>query len=151
MISNAATTGILEFNTSATGAGTRIITYDGTAEADATVVDGTGLGGIDLTNAGSNIAFRFTAGADQTGGNLIVRVYSSATDFSQATVPIDNTGGAATATLIARFASFATGGGAGADFTNVNAIQVEFDVAAADGQLDLIETVGRKCHDFERS
>lgn len=143
LISNAATAGILEFNTSPTGAGTRIITYDGTGESDATVVDGTGLGGIDLTNGGNDIAFRFTAGADQNGGNLLVRVYSSATDFSQATVPIDNTGGAATATLIARFANFTTAGGAGADFTNVNAIQIEFSVAASDGQLDLIETVGR--------
>ncbi len=143
LIANAATPGILEFNTSPTGAGTRIITYDGTNEADATVVDGTGLGGIDLTNGGNDIAFRFRAGADQTGGNLIVRVYSSATDFSQLSVPIDNTGGAASATLIARFADFVTAGGGGADFTDVNAIQVEFAVAASDGQLDLIETVGR--------
>ena len=143
LISNAATPGILEFNTSATGAGTRIITYDGTGEADATAVDGTGLGGIDLTNGGTNLAFRFIAGADQNGGNLIVRVYSTATDFSQLSVPIDNTGGAATATLIARFANFVTAGGGGADFTDVNAIQIEFSVAAADGQLDLIETVSR--------
>lgn len=143
LIANAATPGILEFNTSPTGAGTRIITYDGTNEADATTVDGTGLGGIDLTDGGNDIAFRFTAGADQTGGSLILRVYSSATNFSTINVPIDNTGGAATATLIARFASFTVGGGTGADFTNVNAIQVEFAVAASDGQLDLIETVGR--------
>ena len=143
LIANAATPGILEFNTSPTGAGTRIITYDGTAESDATVIDGTGLGDFDLTNGGNDIAFRLTAGADQVGGNLIIRVYSSATNFSSITVPIDNTGGAATATLIARFANFVVGGGTGADFTQVNAIQVEFSVAASDGQLDLIETVGR--------
>lgn len=72
LISNAATPNILEFNTSATGAGTRIITYDGTNEADATAVDtAVGLGGIDLTNGGTDIAFRFTAGADQAGGDLI--------------------------------------------------------------------------------
>ncbi len=58
-------------------------------------------------------------------------------------MPIDNKGGAATATLIARFADFTVGRGTGADFTDVNAIQVEFAVAASDGQLDLIETVGR--------
>ncbi len=141
--SNAATPGILEFNTSATGAGTRIITYDGLAENDAAVVDGTGLGSLDLTNGGTVLAFRFAIGADQAGGDLIIRAYSSATDFSQITVPIDNTGGAASATIVARFADFVVGGGAGANFTDIDALQVEFDVAASDGQLDLIETVGR--------
>ncbi len=143
LIANAATPGVLEFNTSPTGAGSRIITYDGTNEADATAVDPTGLGGLDLTNGGNDIAFRFTAGADQAGGSLIIRVYTDLTNFSTLTLPIDNTGGAATATLIARFASFTVGGGTGADFTDVNAIQIEFAVAASDGQLDLIETVGR--------
>lgn len=143
LISNASTPNILEFNTSPTGAGTRIITYDGTAESDAAVVDGTGLGGIDFTNGGTDLAFRFTIGANQAGGNLIIRAYSSAANFSSITVPISNTGGTATSTLIARFSGFATAGGTGANFTNINAIQVEFAISAANGQLDLIETVRR--------
>lgn len=143
LISNAATVSVLEFNTSATGAGTRIITYDGLAENDATVVDGTGLGGIDLTNGGLDLGFRFRVGADQNGGTLTVRAYSSATDFSSITMPIDNTGGAATAFVVGRFADFVVSGGAGAVFSNINALQVELNLAASDGQMDLIETVRR--------
>lgn len=143
LIANTSTPGVLEFNSSAAGAGTRIVTYDGTGESDAEVVDGSGLGGVDLTNAGVNSAFRFAIGANQTGGNLIIRAYSSATDFSSITLPIDNTGGTAASSVIARFANFVTAGGTGANFSNINALQVEFVVSGANGQLDLIETVSR--------
>ncbi|MGN6136395.1 MAG: SdrD B-like domain-containing protein, partial [Aureliella sp.] len=143
LIANTATAGILEFNAAAGSDGSRLITYDGLNESDASVVDGTGLGGVDLTNAGANLAFRLTMGADQSATNVIIRVYSTATDYSTITVPIDNTGGAATGTLIARFADFTTGGGTGADFTNINAIQLELDTGDANGQIDLFETVGR--------
>lgn len=143
LISNSSTPGVLQFDSSAAGAGTRIITYDGTGESDATAVDGTGLGNVDLTSGGADSALRFAVGSDQTGGNLIIRAYSSATDFSTITVPIDNTGGTPTSDVIARFADFTTAGGTGADFTSINALQVEFDTPGANGQMDLIETVGR--------
>ena len=144
MIANSATAGILEFNADAASDGTRVITYDGLGESDASAVDGAGLGGIDLTNAGTDLAFRLMIGADQAGGSIIVRAYTTAVDFSTITVSIDNTGGTPTSTLIARFADFTTGGGTGADFTNINALQIEFDnLSGANGQLDLIETVGR--------
>ncbi|MCC6511983.1 MAG: DUF11 domain-containing protein [Pirellulaceae bacterium] len=143
LVANAATPNILEFNTSATGAGVRYITYDGLAEADAAVVDGTGLGNLDLTNGGDDVAIRLTVGADQAGGSITIRAYTSATDFSTLTLPIDNTGGAATGTITAAFADFTVGGGAGATFNTINALQFELNVAASDGQMDLIETVQR--------
>ncbi|MFO1062305.1 MAG: SdrD B-like domain-containing protein [Pirellulales bacterium] len=140
LVANASTPGILEFNSSATGSGTRIITYDGLAENDAASVDGTGLGDLDLTAGGTRVAFKLTLGADAVG-SLMIRAYSSLTNFSATTVTMPNTGGAATSTVIVRFSDFATAGGTGADFTAINALQFEFLTGSVDGQIDLIETV----------
>lgn len=137
------TPNVLEFIASTTGTGSRIITYDG-ADGNAVTINPTGLGGVNLTNAGAVVGLRFRIGADQNSGELTIRIYSNASDFSAATVPIPNTGGVASQDVVVRFTDFAIGGGAGANFSNVGAIQLEIaGVAAVDGQLDIIETVGR--------
>ncbi len=134
------TANVLEFIASTTGTGSRIITYDG-ADGDATTINGTGLGGQDLTANGA-VGIRFRIGADQINGDLTIRIYSGAANFSTATVSIPNTGGTASEEVVVRFSNFATGGGAGATFTNVGAIQLEIAGAAAvDGQLDLVAAV----------
>src|SRR5690606_32356951 len=74
---------------------------------------------------------------------MTVRIYSDATNFSTATIAIPNTGGTAVDTIVVRFSDFTVGGGTGADFSNVGAIEVAIEgVAAVDGQLDVIETFG---------
>ena len=133
------TANVLEFIASTTGTGARIITYDG-ADGDATTIAGTGLGGVDLTASGA-VGIRFRIGADQINGDLTIRIYSGSGNFSTATVSIPNTGGTASEEVVVRFSDFAVGGGTGATFTNVGAIQLEIAGAAAvDGQLDLVAT-----------
>ncbi len=135
--------GQLVFNTSNGADGVRIITYDGLAEADPAVVDGTGLGGIDLTGGGNAVGFRLLVGNDSAGGSVILRVYSSAVNFSTLTIPLPNTGGPINQSVTAKFADFVTGGGTGANFTNINALQIELDSGSADGGIDIFETVQR--------
>jgi uncharacterized repeat protein (TIGR01451 family) len=135
---NNSVTGILVFDASAGATGSRRVTYDGT-DGDAATLDATGLGGIDLT-ASSSVGLRFRIGADQAS-TLVVRVYSSATDFSVASLAIPVTGGAPTNTLIVRYGDFTTVGGTGADFTNVGAIEFAIETGTAvDAQIDIIET-----------
>lgn len=139
---NGLTLGLLEFQASSTAQGDRIITYDG-ADGDATVLDPTGLGGIDLTAGGNASAISLTIGADQANGQLTVRVYTDGGNFSTATVAIPNTGGTANDSLVIKYTDFTVAAGTGADFTNVGAIEIEIEgIAAVDGQLDLVETLG---------
>ncbi len=139
---NGLTPGLLEFQASSTALGNRIITWDG-PDGDATTLDATGLGGVDLTAGGTASALSFSIGADQPNGQMTVRIYSDATNFSTATIAIPNTGGTAVDTIVVRFSDFTVGGGTGADFSNVGAIEVAIEgVAAVDGQLDVIETFG---------
>ncbi len=140
----AGVSGVLAFESNSGTTGTRVVTYDG-PDGDATTLNPTGLGGIDLTGAGSAVAFRYTVGTDLAGTDLTIRVFSSAGNFSVITVPIPVTaGGVATEVLDVRFDDPAwTATGTGANFANVGAIQFEFDtVAAGNGQLDNFGTIG---------
>jgi uncharacterized repeat protein (TIGR01451 family) len=140
---NSMNPGILDFAASAGANGIRLLSWDGN-DNDATALAATGLGGIDLTNGGQDLGVGLTIGADQANGAVTLRVYSSAVNFSTASAPIPVTlGGTASDAVLLRFMNFATGGGTGADFTNVGAIEVLIEgTAAVDGQLDLVGALG---------
>ena len=131
------TTNYLAFDVGAGANGTRILTYDG-VDNDAQVLNTTGLGGLDLTSAGTATGFRFAIGGE-AGTQITVQVNSGAS-VSTHTIAIPTTSGASpSATLDIPFADFT----AGADFTNVGSIQIEVSGPnAADAIIDLIQTYG---------
>ena len=140
--------GVLTFSTTGAATGERVITWDGTDGTAATVLD-TGLGGIDLTSTDTATGFNLKIGADLAGGTITLRVYSddgvggTATRFSTATISLPVTGGSASAFEYIPFTSFTAGGGGGANFTAVGAIEAEIaGVANMDGEIDLVTIVG---------
>lgn len=137
-------TGLLEFQAGAATTGTRTLSYDG-ADADGATIDAaTGLGGIDLTNSGTETGFKLKLGTEAIVSDnslLVIRVYSSAANVSIASALIPSTGGAATGDLTIPFSDFTIESGTGADFTSVNALQFDFSDALSDnGQVDFIAT-----------
>jgi uncharacterized repeat protein (TIGR01451 family) len=130
---------LLSINPGAGTSGNVVLTYDG-VDGDATSIDHTNLN-IDLL-ASSAQAFQFLAGS-QAGNSMTVDVYSGVGNFSTLTVPLPVTPGAVpTETMILRFADFVVGGGTGADFSSVTALQILVDAAlSADAQIDLTQTV----------
>lgn len=142
---NSGGAGLLSISTGAGTTGNAVIVYDG-ADGDATTIDHGNLT-ADLTTGGAE-AFHFLAGSE-AGNTMTVTVFSGSANFSTATVNIPVTVGAvATEDVIIRFApggtsaAFATGGGTGADFTNVTAISMQVDMAAAtDAQFDFSQLV----------
>ncbi len=135
---------ILEFNSSTTGGGRGTVVWDG-PDADALTLNPTGLGGVDLTDGGASDGFRLTAGVDQNGVTVTVRVHTDATSFSEGTWAVANTGGSAIDALYIALADFVQGGGATApaDFANVGAIELQINgVIAADGQFGEISSLG---------
>lgn len=136
--SNGTVAGVLVFDASSGATGSRRITYDG-ADGDASTLSASGLGGLNLT-ALDAVGMRFRIGADQAS-TLVVRVYSSATDFSIANIAIPVTGGAPTDTLVVRFGDFTVVGGTGANFSSVGAIEIAIETGTAvDAQIDIFET-----------
>ncbi|MEO8495398.1 MAG: SpaA isopeptide-forming pilin-related protein, partial [Planctomycetota bacterium] len=139
--------GVLRIDTSGPAAGQQVVTWDG-VDGNATSVDDAGLGGIDLTSAGTATGFNLTIGADLAGGTLTLRVYSddgvggTASRFSTTTIAMPATGGPATAMEYIPFTSLTPSGG-GADFTSVGAIEIEFaGVGELNAKLDLVTVVG---------
>lgn len=112
------------------------VQYDGNDD-DATALDATtGLGGIDLTSAGTQNAFVFNLVTNTVAFTTTLRVYSSPTDFSTATVSWP---AGADLRLVIPFSSFATLGGATgpADFELVTAITLSGTLAPGGFSLDL--------------
>ncbi len=140
----AVNTGILSVSAGALTSGSAILTYDGGDGDPLTVNNTNGLNNFDLTSGGTDLAFQFRAGAE-AGNTMTITVYSSPTNFSTLTTPLPVTAGAAaTEDLILRFTDFIVGGGTGANFAAVNAIQFQVNVNnAADAQVDFTQVVGR--------
>ena len=118
------------------------VVWDG-PDGDATTVDATGLGGTDFTNSGVADRLQFMIGADQSGVNLTINVYTDAANFSSFFTTIPNTGtGSATSELLVPFTSFVDTG-VGANFASVGAIEIQVNgVAALDAELALVGSVG---------
>jgi hypothetical protein len=127
----------LTYATPANGLGYVRATYDGIDAS--TNLNFPGLGSFDLTDNGANTLFQIRAGADTTHSNglIIVTVYSSATDYSRQVLAAPPVG-----TLASQFTNlfFSFAGmdnfGAGADFTDVNAIVLELN-GLADAGIDM--------------
>ena len=141
--SNAFNQHLLEYNSSATGSGTRLVTWDGVNNTPNTV-NATGLNHLDLTDGGLATGISIDIGADHSGGNVTFRVYKDANDWSTATVPMPNTGGAAQEALFLPFSSFTTGAGTGAgSFSDVGAVQLDISGnTAVNGQVGEIGVMG---------
>lgn len=132
---------LLEFTSTALGRGQRIVTWDGVDGSSN--LNATGLGNIDLTNAGANNALRVSIGADLAGGRATFRIYTDAGNSSTATVDIPATGGAGTVEVLIPFTNFQVLSGAGANLTRVGAVQLEITSdTAVDGQISAIAAVG---------
>jgi uncharacterized repeat protein (TIGR01451 family) len=132
---------LLEYNSTATGIGTRVVSWDG---GNGATFNPTGLNHADLTHGGTSTQMSIVIGADHDGGQLTFRVYKDANNWSVATVPVPNTGGAALQTVTIPFASFTVGGGSGAgNFTDVGGVQLQLaGGVAVNGQVSAISTVG---------
>ena len=127
--------------TVSTGTGTSgaaLLQYDGTDGAIALAA--TGLGGEDLSNGDAFAGLDISIGADNPGGTLELRVYSNATDFSTRTINIPDNAGVAESIFVP-FNTF-TASGAGADFTNVGAIEARLNtVANLDVSVTIVESL----------
>lgn len=130
------------------GDGERRVIWDG-IDADALTVDDQGFS-VDLTDAGNALGFNLDMGTDSLNSNVFLRVYSddgiggSAGRYSEAIVPIPifQTDALATRLEFVPFGDF-TPVGAGADFTNVSAIEFEIQgMNTTNGTAKLIGVFG---------
>ncbi len=102
--------------------GTALVQYDGT-DGDAISLDAAGLGGVDLSDSDANAGLLLATWGDSAGSTAEVRIYSNAADYSTTIINIpDDT--ATIEEIFIPFSVFATGGGAGADFASVGAIEL---------------------------
>lgn len=143
----AASSGILAIDAGFNALGRYQIVWDG-ADNNASVLNATGLraggSGVDLTEGGTNSFLELSGLADKAGGTLRVRVYTDATNYSQATVALGASGGQSA--LLSLATDFTPAGGTGANFANVGAIEltVETTAVALDGQLSALRMIGSK-------
>ena len=145
---------ILDFNPDFGASGRYTVTWDG-VDANANMLNATGLGGEDITEvngvSGVGLGFCLTDVVfDQdNGGTIRIRVYTDAVNYSEATI-ISTAQGFVSTDYFIPFTGSVNGigftpaqGGTGADFTNVGAIQLEVSTSqATDGQLSQLGVVG---------
>jgi hypothetical protein len=125
--------GSVAFSTNANVTASSTFTWDGST---ASALNPTGLGGVDLTSAGSNIQMSLGLQADQPGGLITIIIYTDATHVSQATVT--TVGGPTFDISNILFSNFvSTGSSGGADFTNVGAVQLFIDDVSQGTPLSL--------------
>lgn len=137
---------VLLFDSSAGTTGTREVTWDGIDNDGENLA--LGLGGLDLTQGGELQGLTMLAGVDANGANARFRLYQGSTaNFSEVTVPIPVTGGAATSWLFIPFDDFV----GGVEASNVDAIQLIIDTGndSVDGQMDTIGVLGPEVANFD--
>jgi uncharacterized repeat protein (TIGR01451 family) len=120
------------------------VVYDGNDD-DGDTLNATGLGGIDVTNAGANTAIKVRIRADQVGANLRLRVFTDATNFSDSQpLPFSIPGTNADTDAIFYFEDFLAGAGAAgpANFANVGAMEMTVITTtdATNGRVTLLGT-----------
>jgi uncharacterized repeat protein (TIGR01451 family) len=137
--------GALEFDSNAASSGIYWVTWDG-QNANAQTLNPTGLGQVDLTSQGASTGLELNLGADHDGGFALVKIYSDASDWSWASVPIPNsTDGSLGQSVFVPWTSFDVGGGSGASFNSVGAVQLDINgVSAIDGQVGEVLALGPK-------
>jgi uncharacterized repeat protein (TIGR01451 family) len=147
--------GLFSFDAIQNGQGRRVVSWDG-IDNDATRIDDTGLGNVDLTSAGAATGLQLLIGADSANGTVTIRLYSddgvagTASRFSIGTFTLPETGGDATSPEFLPFSSFTPGGGGGADLTRIGAIEMEITGAAnVNGFAELVGAIGPTVDTFD--
>jgi hypothetical protein len=136
---NAGSSGLLNFSSGAATIGYADFIWDGLDGSDA--VDFAGLGGVDLTAGGTLNAIALNVAFDDLPVEVGMSIATDAGNFSSASLNLP--GGIFTPQSYSiLFSAFVPDVGAGADFTNVNAILlwIQGELAATDVQLDFIES-----------
>jgi uncharacterized repeat protein (TIGR01451 family) len=138
--------GLLRLASDTAVTGNARVIWDG-VDDNATEVNPTGLGGIDLTKFEGNTmtGVSLTVGADHPNTLVKLKIYSDANNWSEYTTTVpESQGGAATKKAVFLFAEDpTTKSGSGADFADVGAMELNFEgVSAVDGQVSVIELVG---------
>jgi hypothetical protein len=128
---------VFAFVSGVNAVGTAVIQYDG-VDGSATALNAVGLGSVNFSGSDANAGLLLTTRGDSVGATAVLRVYSNATDFSTTTITIPNQ--IPTEEIFVRFSSFAVGGGAGATFTSVGAVELLINGVS---DLDAIVTVLR--------
>ncbi|MCA9175273.1 MAG: DUF11 domain-containing protein [Planctomycetales bacterium] len=138
---NDSTPGQIDFGSLGSSTGVRRVTWDGVD--DSPNLNATGLGGMDLTSGGAQTAFDVNIGSD-LGGTASLMVYTDNGNWSMATFDIAANGGGPTDSLLLDFTDdFVTGGGAGADFSNIGAIVFEIDgIGNVDASVNSLRMIG---------
>ena len=123
------------------------VVWDG-VDGNGQLVNPTGLGGIDLTQADGNTmtGIALTSGADHPHAKITMRIYTDANNWSEFTTTVpESVGGTASGQAVFHFDDVPIAkSGSGADFTNVGALELTFEgVSAVDAQVTLVGLVGR--------
>jgi hypothetical protein len=122
--------------------GLTMVTWDGPG-GDPYALNPNGLGGVDLTDNGTNSGFHLVVLFDDLPALANLRVYSNGSDWSQVSLNLPGqilSGNRVDFTI--PFSSFTTGGGNGATFSSVGAVVLTVDAianAGTDVTLDLLE------------
>ena len=122
---NGSFTGALAYASSPATTGNAVISYDGADGVSG--LNYTGLGGIDLTQAGANYGLALGTTSDN-GASALFTIYTDATHYSTYTVPVASDFTFTFTRYFVNFNDFVPAGGAGGvDFTNVGAITIGLD------------------------
>ena len=133
------TTGVLNFGLTAGTTGNGFITWDGAdGLPSSTDIDFTGLGGIDLTNAGTLDGINITIDSTDVVGSIVLTVYTDGANSSSFTLALPS-GIAAATQFFLPFTSFSVNSGTGADFSNVGAITMDVSGSDLDALISLIQ------------
>jgi uncharacterized repeat protein (TIGR01451 family) len=129
----------LVFDSSIDAQGVFNVVYDGDDDDTTLPPSVTTMPSQDLTDGGLNTSIKIEAQADHAGATVRLRVYTSATNFSDSalfTIP-DNTG---PEDFVFHFSQFTDAGGTGADFEDVRALElvIETNTDATDGLVTLL-------------
>jgi uncharacterized repeat protein (TIGR01451 family) len=124
---------LFTFSSGANVIGTALVQYDG-ADGDATALNASGLAGISLNSNNALAGFQISTRGDSAGQSVVVRVYTDSTNFSTTTVTPPNQ--VTPEPIFIPFSSFTVGGGTGANFNSVGAIEL-----AINGIIDQNTTV----------
>jgi len=130
---------MLEHGQLGSSTATSLIVWDG-PDGDASTLDPTGLGGVDLTDGGTLTGILLGLDVNDLVAPLTLTAYTDAGNFSSATVILPG-GVPPMIFLFVPFLDFVTQAGTGADFTNIGALSLFIDgsqTPSLDVQLDLI-------------
>ena len=116
--------------------GNAVLQYDG-ADGDANALNATGLGGASLSAGDAHAGLHIASRGDASGATLVIRVYSSAVNYSTATVSVPHQVDAES--IFVPFSAFSVAGGTGASFASVGAIELVINgVAEVDGTVSVL-------------